>query len=151
MGGEERGSASICKVSRKERFRHANRVTDRTDVRMQLQKNVAKALENAMRVELKPHTHENGLWIAVFGFFIPIVIGVFFRFYLLLRGQPVTSSELAFILSHYSLRVMLSGFVVADTPFIFAALIADRMLRVEPISTATTRVASVMGMLEWPR
>jgi hypothetical protein len=44
-----------------------------------------------MRIALKPNTHEKAMWIAVFGFVIPTVVGVLFRFYLLLEGQPVTA------------------------------------------------------------
>lgn len=100
-----------------------------------------------MTIELKPQTHNKVLWIAVFGFLIPIVVGVLYRSYLLFWGRVITGSELAFIFSHHSALVLLSSFLTADIPFIFTALIAERMLRVEPISTTSIRVASVAGMV----
>jgi hypothetical protein len=65
-------------------------VTKRTDKEDQPVKTAWK-LEDTMRIALKPHTHEKAVLIAVFGFVIPIVVGVLFRFYLLLEGQPVTA------------------------------------------------------------
>jgi hypothetical protein len=67
-------------------------VTKRTDKEDQPVKNVRK-LEDTMRIALKPHTYEKALWIAVFGFVIPIVVGVLFRFYLLLEAQPVSAAR----------------------------------------------------------
>ncbi len=100
-----------------------------------------------MRIELKPQTRYKAFWIAVFGFFLPILLGLLFRFYYLLRGQPVTANELAWTFYPNTMMVMLRSFLIADFPFMIAWVIARRLLRLEPTSTATTRVASVVGMV----
>ena len=100
-----------------------------------------------MRIELKPQTGSRAVWIAVFGFFLPILIGLVFRLYHLLRGQPVTAHELAWSFAPHTMRAMLLSFLIADIPFMITSLVAVRLVRVDPISTATTRVASVAGMV----
>jgi Na+/H+-translocating membrane pyrophosphatase len=100
-----------------------------------------------MRIELKPQTRYKALWIAVFGFFLPILIGLLFRLYRLLLGQPITAHELAWSFAPSTMTVMLLSFFIAGIPFVIASLIAVHLLRVDPISTATTRVASVAGMV----
>ena len=99
-----------------------------------------------MRIELTPKTRSKAPWIAILGFFLPILVGLLFRFYLQLRGQPVI--ELTWFLGGgLRMTIILLTFLIADIPFMIASVIARRLLRVEPISTATTRVASVVGMV----
>jgi hypothetical protein len=99
-----------------------------------------------MKIELMPETGSKARWIAVLGFFLPILVGLLYRFYLQLRGQPVI--ELGWFLGGgLPTIVSLLSFVIADIPFMIAAVVARRLLRVEPISTAATRVASVAGMV----
>ena len=102
--------------------------------------------EHTMRIELTPKTRSKAPWIAILGFFLPILVGLLFRFYFQLRGQPVI--ELTWFLGGgLRMTIILLTFLIADIPFMIASVIARRLLRVEPISTATTRVASVVGMV----
>lgn len=100
-----------------------------------------------MRIKLKPQTRYKALWIAVLGFFLPILIGLLFRLYHLLRGQPITAHELAWSFAPSTMAAMLFSYFIADIPFVIASIIARHLLRVDPISTAMTRVASVSGMV----
>lgn len=100
-----------------------------------------------MRVELKPESKSKAVWIAVGGFFLPIIVGLLGRAFLQLRGVPVI--ELKWFFEPGGLRVtfILFNFLLADIPFIIAAVISHRLLRVEPAGSTTARVAAVCGMV----